>query len=48
MKGGLRSELRALNYGLEMFVKEAKSSGFWDDVTVVIASDFGRTFTPNR
>lgn len=48
MKGGLRSQLRALNYGLEMFVKQAKSSGFWDDVAVVIASDFGRTFTPNR
>jgi len=47
MKGGLRSQLRALNYGLEMFVKQAKSSGFWDDVAVVIASDFGRTFTPN-
>ena len=48
MKDGLRSQLRALNYGLEMFVKQAKSSGFWDDVTLVIASDFGRTITPNR
>mmetsp|Transcript_7123 Transcript_7123/g.17178 ORF Transcript_7123/g.17178 Transcript_7123/m.17178 type:complete len:347 (+) Transcript_7123:3-1043(+) len=47
MKDGLRSQLRALNYGLEMFVKQAKSSGFWDDVTLVIASDFGRTITPN-
>jgi len=47
MKDGLRSQLRALNYGLELFVKQAKSDGYWDDVAVVIASDFGRTFTPN-
>ena len=48
MKDGLRSQLHALNYGLRMFVEQAKSSGFWDDVAVVISSDFGRTFTPNR
>lgn len=48
MKPGLRNQLEALNYGLEMFVQQAKSSGFWDDVTVVIGSDFGRTLTPNR
>jgi hypothetical protein len=48
MKGGLRSQLRALNYGLEMFVKQTKASGLWDDVAIIIASDFGRTLTPNR
>ena len=48
MKDGLRTQLHALNFGLELFVKEAKSSGFWDNIAVVIASDFGRTFTPNR
>lgn len=48
MKIGLREQLYALNYGLEMFVKQAKSSGFWNEVAVVITSDFGRTLTPNR
>lgn len=48
MKEGLRSQLYALNFGLEMFVEQAKLSGIWDKVTVVIASDFGRTLTPNR
>jgi len=48
MKEDLRKQLSALNFGLEMFVKEAKSSGIWDEVAVVIASDFGRTLTPNN
>ncbi len=48
MKDALRSQLNVLNFGLEMFVEQAKSSGIWDDVAVVIASDFGRTLTPNR
>ena len=48
MKDALRSQLKALNFGLEMFVEQAKSSGIWDNVSVVIASDFGRTLTPNR
>jgi uncharacterized protein (DUF1501 family) len=48
MKDGLRSQLRALNHGLSLFVEQAKTDGSWDDITVVIASDFGRTFTPNR
>eukprot|EP00536_Pseudo-nitzschia_multiseries_P010764 jgi/Psemu1/204058/e_gw1.338.42.1 len=47
MKDGLRKQLRALNYGLKLFVEQAKSDGFWDDVAVVISSDFGRTLTPN-
>jgi len=47
MKDGLRKELRALNHGLRLFVEQAKSDGFWDDVAIVISSDFGRTFTPN-
>jgi len=32
---------------LDSFSKEMKSQGNWDDVTVVVVSDFGRTLTPN-
>lgn len=48
MKSNLRSQLHALNHGLELFVNQLKVDGTFDDVAVVITSDFGRTFTPNR
>jgi hypothetical protein len=44
----LDEQAGALNYGLDLFVKQLKADGLFDDVTVVIASEFGRTLTPNR
>lgn len=48
MKLNLRTHLKALNHGLDLFVNQLKVDGTFDDVVVVITSDFGRTFTPNR
>jgi uncharacterized protein (DUF1501 family) len=48
MKLNLRTQLKALNHGLDLFVNQLKADGTFDDVAVVITSDFGRTFTPNR
>jgi len=31
-----------LNAGLASFVEEMKNQGHWDDVTIVVSSDFGR------
>ena len=31
-----------LNAGLASFVEEIKNQGHWDDVTIVVSSDFGR------
>ena len=41
---GLKYELDILNGGLEAFVNEIKSlpDGIWNDVAVVVTSDFGR------
>ena len=36
-----------LNNGLEAFVTEVKAQGLWENVTVVMVSEFGRTLTPN-
>ena len=36
-----------INAALRAFVNEMKSQGRWDDVTVLSASEFGRTITSN-
>jgi len=36
-----------VNEALELLVAELKSQGVWDDTTIVVASDFGRTLTSN-
>ncbi len=38
----LNEQLTSLNEGLEVFVEEMKAQNVWDDVTVVVSSDFGR------
>ena len=47
MTKNLDEQTEALNYGLDRFVKQLKADGQFDDVTIVIASEFGRTITPN-
>ena len=39
--------LTNLNEALTAFVNELKAIDMWDDVVLVMASDFGRTLTPN-
>ena len=36
-----------LNAGLNAFVTLSKTQGIWDDIVVLVGSEFGRTFTPN-
>lgn len=43
----LKEKLSELNEGLDVFVREMKSMSKWNDVSVVITSDFGRTLTSN-
>jgi len=44
---GLQKEFSELNDALNSFVIELKSQGKWEDVTVMVTSDFGRTLSPN-
>lgn len=39
---GLDREFGELNDALTAFVSELKAQGKWEDVTVVVSSDFGR------
>jgi len=41
------SKLGQLESGIAPFVAEMKHLGLWDNVTVVVASEFGRTLTSN-
>jgi uncharacterized protein (DUF1501 family) len=43
----LSERLTIVNDGLEAFVTEMKNQGRWDDVTIVVASEFGRTLMGN-
>ncbi len=36
-----------INEGLEAFATEMKHMGLWNSVTMIQASDFARTLTPN-
>ena len=47
LKSSLSSRFKLLNSALTAFEQEMKSRGYWNNVTVVITSDFGRTITPN-
>ena len=47
LKPRLSQQLEQLNADLRGFVGQLKSQGMWDDVVVVITSDFGRTLTTN-
>lgn len=38
-------EFRKLNNALEVFEKEMKSQGLWDNLALMVTSDFGRTLT---
>ena len=47
MKRELSNELSDLESGLRAFVAEVKQLGLWDDIVVIISSEFGRTLTMN-
>lgn len=47
MKARLESDFQNVNQALTLFVAELKAQGLWEQVTLVTASDFGRTLTPN-
>lgn len=47
MKMRLAANFQALNRALVAFETEMKAQGRWGEVTLVIASDFGRTLTAN-
>ena len=47
LKANLRPMFARLNNALGLLVQELKRQGAWNDVTVVVTSDFGRTITPN-
>jgi len=47
MKPSLKLKLIAVNRNLERFVTQLKEDGLWDQVTIIVASEFGRTITPN-
>jgi len=40
-------KLQQVESGLAPFVAEMKSLGMWDNVTVIVSSEFGRTLTSN-
>ena len=48
LKDSIEPMFHRLNHGLELFVDQLKEVGLWDDVTIVVTSDFARTFTPNN
>jgi uncharacterized protein (DUF1501 family) len=43
----LNTQLDSLNTALRSFMEEMKAQGMWDDVAIVITSEFGRTLSPN-
>jgi len=47
MKSNLASRFKDLNATLTAFVDEMKAQGVWDNVALVITSDFARTLTAN-
>jgi len=47
MKARLDTSLQDLNHALTLLVTELKDQGLWENTTIVITSDFGRTITPN-
>ena len=47
MKDGLTTNFGMLNEALTFFNDEMVAKGLWQDVTLFVASDFGRTLTAN-
>lgn len=47
LKTNLAARFVNLNAGLTLFVEELKRLEIWNEVTIVVASDFARTLTPN-
>lgn len=47
MKDNLSENFQDLNGALTAFETEMKAQGHWEDVTLVVTSDFGRTLTAN-
>jgi len=47
LKDRLEDRFASINNAFSSFEEEMKAQGRWDDVTVVIASDFARTLTAN-
>lgn len=47
MKDRIRERFQTLNRGLSLFADELEAQGTWDNVTIVITSDFARTITSN-
>ena len=43
----LASQFQQLNGALTPFYEEMKAKGYWNNVTLVITSDFARTLTMN-
>ena len=41
------SLFKGLNDGLRAFVTEVKAQGLWNNVTILVLSEFGRTLTSN-
>eukprot|EP00536_Pseudo-nitzschia_multiseries_P015007 jgi/Psemu1/246522/estExt_Genewise1.C_8030013 len=48
MKTRLDENLRYVNNNLRMLVEQLKADNLWDNVTIVVSSEFGRTITPNN
>ena len=47
LKASLSAEFQQLNTALEAFEAEMKAQNLWDQVTLVVASEFARTLTAN-
>lgn len=47
MKGALRAQLRPLNNGIKEFAEQLKQDGVFENVVLVVTSDFGRRLIPN-
>ena len=47
LKANLAAEFQELNVGLELLEQELKAHGYFENVTVVVTSDFARTLTAN-
>ena len=48
MKYNMEWRLQEVNDNLELFVEQIKADGLWDQTTIVVASEFARTITPNN
>ena len=47
MKASLKERLVEVNRNIKRLIEQLKKDGMWDQVTIVVASEFGRSLTPN-